>query len=262
MADIEYTSEVPLKKCTNPECGKEYPATTEYFYRTKNRLTPRCRDCVKAQVLRYQSDNYEKARASSLRWKHENPEKHQESNHRWYKANPEKIAQYSRKAWLNATPEQKRQGAERAKRHYYDDPERKQATSRKWKEANRERYRITLKIGTSRHRTRKLNLPNTLTAEQWTRALAYFNGCCAVCERPLIDLFGSHTVAMDHWIPIKSPDCPGTIATNIVPLCHGEGGCNNRKSAIAPDEWLTRQFGKHKAKQILAKIQAYFDSLK
>jgi hypothetical protein len=69
-------------------------------------------------------------------------------------------------------------------------------------------------------------------------------------------------MAADHWIPLASPDCPGSIPTNIVPLCHGEGGCNNSKGKHNPVEWLDRRFGKRKAKQVLARILAYFDTLR
>lgn len=113
-----------------------------------------------------------------------------------------------------------------------------------------------------RYNARKNNLPDTFTLEQWERAISYFNDCCAACERPFYDLFGERFLAMDHWIPISSPDCPGTVATNMVPLCHGVDGCNNTKNQWPADEWLVSRFGKRKAKQILARIEAYFEWVK
>jgi len=109
---------------------------------------------------------------------------------------------------------------------------------------------------------RKRGLPDDFTVDQWQRCLDYFNHCCAVCGRQMKDLFGTHTVAMDHWIPLSSPDCPGTVAHNIVPLCHGEGGCNNSKGAKIPETWLKKRFGGRKAKAIVARIEAYFDWLR
>lgn len=38
-------SEIKMKKCKI--CGKEYPATTEYFYKDRNRLQNRCKECDK-----------------------------------------------------------------------------------------------------------------------------------------------------------------------------------------------------------------------
>ncbi len=112
-----------------------------------------------------------------------------------------------------------------------------------------------------RRRAREKNLPNALTVDEWEYALSYFNGCCAVCERQLNDLFGTHYASQDHWIPISydGKDNPGHVVGNVVPLCHGLGGCNNHKSAKMPDVWLTETYGKRKANEILARIQAYFD---
>lgn len=59
-----------------------------------------------------------------------------------------------------------------------------------------------------------------------------------------------------------------TAATNIVPLCHTritiEGdvmGCNNAKTAKHPERWLIEQFGVKKGKEILERINRYFESL-
>lgn len=109
---------------------------------------------------------------------------------------------------------------------------------------------------------RKYGLPATLTPGQWQHALNYFNGCCAVCGRQMNDMFGEFTISADHWIPlIAYENGPGTVATNIIPLCHGKGGCNNSKVHHLPTFWLDRKYGKRKGRQIAAKIQTYFDSL-
>lgn len=100
------------------------------------------------------------------------------------------------------------------------------------------------------------------TTQEWKRALRYFNGCCAVCGRQGKDLFGVIKIAADHWIPLNSPNCPGTVATNILPLCHGLGGCNNKKRDVLPEQWLIEQFGKRKAGQIIQRIEGYFTWLK
>jgi len=85
--------------------------------------------------------------------------------------------------------------------------------------------------------------------------MSYWQQTCAVCGREE-GLW--HTLAIDHWIPLASPECPGTIASNMLPLCHGIDGCNNSKKHSPPEVWLLQRFGKHKAKQIIAKIASYF----
>lgn len=116
------------------------------------------------------------------------------------------------------------------------------------------------RIYTSRRAARKLGLPNTFTTADWQRTLGYFNGCCAVCGHPLYDLFGTHTAAADHWIALSDPrpDNPGTVATNIVCLCHGSQGCNNSKKNHPAEKWLIERFGKRRAREILKRIETYF----
>ena len=122
--------------------------------------------------------------------------------------------------------------------------------------------RMTRRIIDIRRAARKKSLPDNFTKEQWQRALDYFNGCCAVCGRQLADLFGEHKSAADHWIPLTLESCPGTVALNIVPLCQGVNGCNQSKGNHNAEDWLTRKFGKRKAKQIMKRIDDYFEWVK
>lgn len=119
------------------------------------------------------------------------------------------------------------------------------------------------RVYVTNQRARNKLLPNTFTDFQWQNALNYFNGCCAVCERQLNDMFGAFAVSADHWIPLsyEGEDNPGSVADNIVPLCHGVDGCNNSKKDIMPTIWLEQEFSKRKAKRIAARVQQYFDSL-
>lgn len=124
------------------------------------------------------------------------------------------------------------------------------------------RYRAKYpdKVKASRHQrlARELSLPEEYEASDWRRALDYFGGCCAVCGRPP-GLW--HTLSPDHWISLTAADCPGTIPKNIIPLCHGVGGCNNSKSNRNPIDWLIWKFGKRKANKIRKRIEAYFEWL-
>lgn len=140
--------------------------------------------------------------------------------------------------------------------------------SDKYKEY-RQQYRIdnksTLIIQKHNYRARKRNLPDTLTTEQVQSMLEYFNHSCAICGQPF-DMFTK--VEFDHWIPISSPDCTGTIATNIIPLCgnrhgfKGYTGCNQSKSNRDAETWLIEKFNKRKANNILKRINDYFESVK
>ena len=109
---------------------------------------------------------------------------------------------------------------------------------------------------------RKSSLPHTLTLEQWEHALDYFHGLCAVCHKDASNIF-KVKISIDHWIPLsyKGNDNPGSVVSNIIPLCCNQQGCNGSKSSKMPNDWLQRKFGKRRAKIIAARIQDYFDSL-
>jgi hypothetical protein len=111
------------------------------------------------------------------------------------------------------------------------------------------------RIGKQRYEARKRGLPDSFTEEQWHFALTYWQHCCAVCGSQ--ESFWT-TFAADHWIPLASPNCPGTVATNIIPLCHGGRGCNNSKNASEPHAWLVKRLGARKAAKIEKAITTYF----
>jgi hypothetical protein len=106
-----------------------------------------------------------------------------------------------------------------------------------------------------RRRARKENLPDTWTHDELDFMLAYWKHACAVCGNPK-GLFWS--LAHDHWIPLSSDTCPGTVATNMIPLCHGTGGCNNSKNATEAHAWLLRRYSSAKAAKIEKAIAEYF----
>lgn len=99
--------------------------------------------------------------------------------------------------------------------------------------------------------SRKANVPNTLSDDDWQFALEFFNHRCAVCERPVNDWL---KLSKDHWIPISKGG--GTTPDNIVPLCHGFDGCNSSKNNHEPDVWLIRMFPE--AEEIKARIGRFF----
>lgn len=277
MDACDSTLDIPLKQCSRKELcvnpnGAWQSATTENFRLKQGSLYSLCRHCERSDNAKYRDqcpqgwgeyqrqwrkNNPEKRRAMELRYEASHPEKMQEKRNRErerYQQDPIERARKkaSGRASYRRHVERRREDARLA---YRKNADVKKAGVRKYQAENPHKRKAT----ETRRRARKQNLPDVFTGENWLRALNYFNGCCAVCGRPLRDLFGSHTASADHWIPLASPNCPGTVPTNIVPLCHGEGGCNNTKHASEPTDWLTRAFGKRRAKGILKRIEAYFE---
>lgn len=244
---------IQFKTCSNPDCPCENPQPIENFsWRNKDKGTrlAYCRMCVntyqrnwrlknptksRAYDARYRQNHPEDRKAAVSRWREKNPERHRENKRRWARENRHHTRVWETR-WAN------------------NNRDRLNKRARKWKLKN--------PTADARRRARKLGIPDAFTAADWQHALDYFKGCCAYCGRPA-GLW--HVIAQDHFIPIASSSCPGSLPTNMLPACHtlkdGRGGCNNAKSDKSPQEWLIDKFGPRKAKQILKRIQEYFDSL-
>ena len=116
-----------------------------------------------------------------------------------------------------------------------------------------------LKTLHAHHRRARLrSLPAAYPPAAWRDALDYWHSCCAVCGE-IPGLFWM--LVPDHWIPLASPDCPGTVPWNIVPLCNGTTGCNNRKGGKPPHAWLIATFGQSKGTTILRRIQRFLHQM-
>lgn len=263
-----------LKTCT--QCGQSKPATPEYFTRTKSTkdgLHTQCKECKQKNDRARWAENADELNAKRREsyperadnrnayhkeWRAKNQEGQRAKKKAAYWADPEADKARSR-AWRDANKEYR---AKKASEYAKANREKIQAKQRKWEAENRERLneqrRPKRRINQNNREARKLSLPNTFTEADWQTCLDYFGGACAVCGRAP-GLF--YSLAMDHWVPLSNPDCPGTVVENIVPLCHGWGGCNNSKHSKDANAWLTEKFGKEKAKAVMKKIRAYFKSV-
>ncbi len=243
-----------MKTCT--KCGATHPATVEFWHRNRGGLRTNCKACgkeitrkwraanpekIRESLRKYRADNAEKVRESVRKWRADNPEKQREYLRKYRADNAEKIREYGRK-WAAANTEKIR---EYDRTYRAENPE-------KMREYDRKR------------RARLAALPFDFPPWMERRALDYWHGCCAICGRQLKDLFDTHTAAMDHWIAKTDPrpDNPGTVATNMIPLCHGIGGCNNSKGNKDPNEWVKQEHGTRKAKPIIAEVEVYFDRMR
>lgn len=261
--------------CIHPATKRGWlPKTTEYFFysKAKQQYSAECKACAAKRQREYIGDPEvrERRRLRQIEYR-KRPERQQVLSTYYqredvitrYKVynNREDVKARRRAQFLarkNANPDVIRQ----RKQNYY--VKNREKILEKHRERRRnistdERLRINNRLNIYWHKRRALQrqLPMNFTDDDWQRALDYFNGCCAVCGRPR-GLW--HTLAKDHWIPLSSPcpDNPGTVPTNIVPLCGGVGGCNESKNNRDATEWLRWRFGKRKARQTLKRIEEYF----
>lgn len=251
-----------LKVCIT--CGKE--KSKHEFSKSrakKDGLHPVCKGCDHARRRAHYAAHADEERQKKREYYAENQESilaYQSSDRA---ANPEKYRARDHKRDRAKTNERKRgyyaadpdKHRRIARESYARNPEARHLRNREWRDT--ERGKLVARTLRIRYYARKRSLPDEFTTADWQAALNYFGGCCAVCGRPQ-GLW--HTLAADHWIPLNSPDCPGTVDWNIVPLCHGNGGCNNSKQNRPAAEWLVEKFGPRKGRAILRKIEAFLDS--
>lgn len=231
----------------------------EYYERNREKISKNKKewssanpDKVKAQKKRSHERCKEKNNARSAKWMRENRERVREYDRIYYRENIDKVKERVR-IWNEANPERVRA---RNQRNYYADIERSRAAKRGYKPRNPVHYRAVVQAAKTRRVARQRGLPDVFSAADWRRALDYFEHKCAVCGRPA-GLW--HKLSADHWIPLSSPNCPGTVVTNIVPLCHGLGGCNTSKQDKDAAEWLALHYAKRDVARILKRITDYFE---
>lgn len=281
MATSDFTlTPFDYKRCTKGEnClhpdGAIMPATCEYFHANKDRkdgLSGVCKWCIRAQKKQYYVKTADEQRAKSKRYRQEHPDKIRVQNQQHREKNADKLKQYLKDWRAKNADYVKQKSREYNVTHKAENNKRCKAyreknrpalliKNKKWRDANHEYLRLSYRIKAQKRRARQRSLPANFTALDWLNAVNYFNGCCAACGRLLNDLFGTHRAHADHWVPLNSHLCPGTIPKNIVPLCGGQNGCNESKADKMPDEWLKSRFGARKAKRITRRIYEYFDSL-
>lgn len=230
-----------FKRCT--KCGEYKPRDQFSVHsRSGDGLQSECKACNR----KYRHANAERRREYQREYNQANAEQIQERKREYRKENAEWIREYERnRREINAN-----------QIHEY---------IRRYRQANRtkilelvSKYRQTPKgkaverTHGQRRRALKKSLPASFTDTDWQFALSFFGHACAVCGQGLMVL--AHG---DHWIPISSPDCPGTVPHNMVPLC---STCNISKRDRPPADWLIERFGKRKGRAILRKIEAFLES--
>lgn len=239
---------ISLKKCT--KCGGEFPATLEYFYGNKtgkHGLSAMCRPCMKQYQRGWRQENLEREKERDRKRHIANRDSILEYKRQWYAKNREVRSEYDRRRY----EANREQITEDCRRWRLANPERANESVKRWRLANPHAKRIM----NQRRKARKRQLPDNLTREQWLNCLAWWHNCCAYCGKAADE---NHTIEAEHFIPLASPDCTGTIAGNILPSCKV---CNGSKNDSPPVEWINRKF-KDRAAEIRAKIQEYFDSLR
>lgn len=217
-------AEIPtasFKLCS--QCGEKKPATLTFFRKRSevpDGLRAECRVCQNKSQKQWADNNRAKVNASIKRWTDTHPAQVKTRQRQWAEDNPERIR--ARQIRFRKTPKGVRLNT----------------------------------IQTEKRRARRQALPDIFTSMDWDFCIQYWHYACAICgnQRSM-----GWTLAMDHWIPLSDPlHCPGTVPWNILPLCHGIGGCNNKKYKQNPWLWLERKLGSREAEIKRESIERYF----
>lgn len=231
------------KRCS--KCREEFPASAEHFYRSTaaiSGLASWCRNCT----AEWRENNPDKTKLYRDKFYSSHPKIGTKYSQSYRKKNPGKSAEVAKRRYA-ADPEKHR---EQSRRRYAKNPQARIRSSRKHAMANPQR----MPVYRGRIEARERSLPATLTTRQWEAILLHWNGRCAYCgNQP--GLLPNMKITMDHFIPLSSLQCPGTVPTNVLPACLS---CNDSKHNREPHKWLASKFGSRKAQTILDRLDTFF----
>lgn len=240
----------PLKRCH--KCGQLYPLTDQHFRRNRHgNLGSPCRNCIAEGKRKWRSEHPELVK----RHKSDSQKRHRDSanarNRKYEELHSDRLLARRRSTADN--------NKLRARLWYANNRERALAQSKEYnarpevverrKARNRGKYNPNHALVVVRYRARQRSLPDIFTAADWRRCLEWWGHKCAYCG-------ATDNLSADHFIPLASPDCPGTVVQNMLPACKP---CNSSKGHSDPIAWLAKRLPNYALHEVLAQIAVYFD---
>lgn len=249
--------ELKEKQCT--KCKITKPLTLEYFRKRKSSrdgFRNECKTCLieyskkwrednpeygedyrrnnKEKIAKYQKKydkkyyvkNKEKIDDKNKKHYEENKEQYQENGRKWRLRNKEKISKMQ-KEWAEKNKDYLKTYS---KKYREENGDYLREQTRMWRQKNRH-------IDNQYSKDRKMKmekLEKTLTLEEWTQTLIYFDFKCAYCgitqDQHLTSV--GQNLHQDHLIPLTKMG--GFTKENIIPSCRD---CNSSKRNHKFEEW-------------------------
>lgn len=178
------------KKC--PSCKKIKPIRE--FFNDKSRKdghAPRCKECHRKSVTKWQKNNAEKVETDRKKWRASHRELDRRYAKQWAKEHQNQMRE-NNKNWRAANPDY----------------------GRNWQQRNKDKvrnYQLT-------RRARIAGNGGEMTVEEWNAILDFYGHKCLCCGKSDVKM------TIDHVIPIFHGGKHS--ADNVQPLC---GPCNSRK---------------------------------
>lgn len=249
---------VEVKSCAR--CGTAKPLNCFHRHHScPDGFRNTCKSCRKAMEAAYlSSSEYKEKRRSYL----SKPEVRARNGS--LRKNPSRLNKkreydssrkvLDRKAHLRSTPEAKRARREYNK-SYNAQPHVKAREAERWqRKMSCPRYSARRRVAVmaykksqagrasivrcdARRRSKKASMATNWTCMHQRAALLIWDSKCVACRRELPSI---SDVTWDHWIPVSAPHCPGTVPSNMVPMCLS---CNSSKGARDAHAWLLSRFG-------------------
>lgn len=241
-----------MKKCSKCKTNK----SLDDFQRNRSKpdgLQTQCRKCMnesnrqsaarhiekkRERTCEYDRTHAEERRAYRAAWRKANAERIKARNAAYRAANADKIKAYNteytartaedRKAKYRANPEPTKQ---RVRKYQQRNAEKVRQKAREWREANPERYRVHMKAGAARRRTRMAELETYTVTEKDLRRI--LSSPCAVpgCT--------SDEIQVDHVIPVTRGGSHGI--GNFQALCRSHNASKGARLWIEFRVYLRRR---------------------
>lgn len=232
--ELEPIVEDGYKVCS--ECGNMLPKTNDYFSireGSRDGFRGQCKECRSKKQRQYHKENSEEILKRAKKYR---------QDHNVAISNQRKIYRANNKEILS----------QRDKKYYYEHREYVLSRVRRYLKGNKELIRLKradyrfnhkeqCNILNMNYRSKKKQLPSTLTVEQWENIKLTFDNKCAYCGKEL-------PLAKEHFIPV-SKDGEFTH-NNIIPSCRS---CNSSKFTNDPFVWYPKQpfYSKSRESKIL-----------
>ena len=251
MSDIIPQDDIPLKRCSNPECHKWFPATPEFFHRhkgMKDGLQLQCKECRSKRAKRDNARPEVRARNQAQKQAYDSQPENRERK---------KARESTRQKERRNNPET-RESVLAHDKEYRSRPDVREKRRANWKAwhscpENKERVRTQRKKRRSRHEVRerrreqqhsrearKKAVAGTHTATQIQELLKRQQYRCyyAACGHARFEkINGKYIYHVDHTFPLNrvaGSDVPANDISYLVLACPT---CNQRKGDKYPWEW-------------------------
>lgn len=186
-----------MKICTNGKCGKELPATDEFFNKAKTGkygLRGDCKACCNKQAKQYYLANRRRRCEQTIAWQKDHSNEVAKYKARWYERNLKRER-------------------EKGKQKYRKNRERELARSKRYAKDHPDK----INAYTARYRTRKVDNKGSHTGKEFRALCEFYNNTCLCCTKKL-------PLTADHIVPVIKGG--SNNISNIQPLCQS---CNSSK---------------------------------